>query len=86
MTGGVGGRKSSDLYSEADDMRVSFGSLAEQGFLAVFSGRAQSTQEKTVSLEKIPKGAFSTLSRPPPQDGKADKRCFHTEQRKAHVR
>jgi len=59
--GGVGGPKPSDFCSEADDMRVSFGSLAKQGFLAGFSDRERSEQEKPVSSEKIAKRAFSTL-------------------------
>jgi len=42
-------------------MRVSFGSLAKQGFLAGFSDRERSEQEKPVSSEKIAKRAFSTL-------------------------
>jgi len=37
-------------------MRVSFGSLAQQGFLAVFPGRASGAGEKTVSAEKIAAG------------------------------
>jgi len=41
-------------------MRVSCGSLAQQGFLADFSGRERSEQEKSVSAEKSPKASFST--------------------------
>jgi len=41
-------------------MRVRFGNLAQQGFFAGFSGRERSEQEKPVSAEKIPKGAFLT--------------------------
>ncbi|MBR5545635.1 MAG: hypothetical protein IKU70_01435 [Clostridia bacterium] len=57
-SGGVGGSQPSYSYSEADDMRVSFGRLAQQGFLAGFSARERSEQEKPVSAEKIPQGAF----------------------------
>ena len=39
VLGGVGGPQPSASCSEADDMRVSFGSLAQQGFLAVFCSR-----------------------------------------------
>jgi len=59
--GGVGGPQSSDFHSEADDMRVSFGNLAAQGFLADFSGRERSEQEKSVSGEKSPQASFSTV-------------------------
>jgi len=42
-------------------MRGGFGSLAQQGFLAGFSGRERSEQEKPVSAEKIAQRAFSTV-------------------------
>jgi len=59
--GGVGGPQPSDFCSESDDMCVGFGSLAQQGFLAGFSGRERSEQEKPVSAEKIAQRAFSTV-------------------------
>jgi len=59
--GGVGGLQPSDFCSEADNMCVSFGSLAQQGFLAGFSDRERSEQEKPVSAEKIAQRAFSTV-------------------------
>jgi len=40
-------------------MCVSFGSLAQQGFLAGFSDRERSEQEKPVSAKKIAQRAFS---------------------------
>jgi len=42
-------------------MRGGFGSLAQQGFLAGFSDRERSEQEKPVSSEKIAQRAFSTV-------------------------
>jgi len=58
---GVGGPQPSDSCSEPSDMRGGFGSLAKQGFLAGFSGRERSEQEKPVSAEKIAQRAFSTV-------------------------
>ena len=52
--GGVGGSQPYDSCSEPSDMRAWFGSLAQQGFLAGFSAREHSEQEKPVSAEKIP--------------------------------
>ena len=58
--GGVGGPQLSDSYSEADDMCVSFGSLAQQGFLAGFHGRTVGAV-KTCFVEKDrQRRAFST--------------------------
>ena len=58
LLGGVGGPQPFDFQSEPSDMRGGFGSLAQQGFLAGFSARERSEQEKPVSAKKIPKGAF----------------------------
>jgi len=41
-------------------LRGGVGSLAQQGFLAGFSGRERSSQENPVSAEKIAQRAFST--------------------------
>jgi len=58
--GGVGGPQPSDFQSDLSDMCGEVGSLAQQGFLAGFSGRERSSQEKPVSAEKIAQRAFST--------------------------
>jgi len=58
--GGVGGPQLSDSCSEADDMRVSFGSLAQQGFLAVFPGRVFGAGENGFGGKDRPRRAFST--------------------------
>jgi len=58
--GGFGGQQPSDFQSEPSDRCGGFGSLAQQGFLAGFSGRERSEQEKPVSAEKIAQRAFST--------------------------
>jgi len=58
--GGVGGPQPSDFYSEADDMCISLGSLAQQGFLAGFPGRTKGAG-KTCSVGKDrQRRAFST--------------------------
>jgi len=42
------------MYSDPSDMRGGVGSLAQQGFLADFSGRERGEQEKSVTAEKSP--------------------------------
>jgi len=45
-------------------MRVSFGNLAQQGFLADFSGRERSEQEKSCFGGKVAIGEFFDALKP----------------------
>ncbi len=59
-SGRFGGPQPSELYSESSDMCGGFGSLAQQGFLARFPGRAEGAGEMCFGGKGRHRRTFST--------------------------